>query len=226
MSVAAALSSTGLHADEGSGAANGGPPNVPGEYRSIDSFEMAAGVLLRENGTYAYFLTVGARDQTSEGTWRSDGKTIHFTTLPTPVPPELQLAPRDMEEGAPFLAIKWPNGKGVWGVNFNLQCGDDTILDGYTQADGWSPEEKCPNPQWIELWESLYDLPPVRFDLRGQNGGLRFVLIPNSMGIADFTGKTATLEGDVLTLREGDASMKFVRTIPKKPASTQNDMQE
>ena len=221
-----ALSSTGVRANEGDEVLNGGPPNVPGKYRSVDSFEMAAGVWLREDGTYAYFLTVGALDEMSEGTWRSDGTTVHFTTLPKPVPPEFQMAPRNVEAGAPFLAVTSPKGRGIWGIHFNLQCGDGTTLTGYTQQDGWSPEEKCSNPQSIELWEPIHDLPPVRFDLKGQEGGLHFILFPNSLGIVDFTDKEATLEGDILTVPMRDTSMKFVRTIPKQPATTPDDTQE
>ena len=224
--AAMALSSAGAYANEGGEASNGGPANVPGDYRSIDSFEMAAAIWLREDGTYAYFLTVGALDETSEGTWRSDGKTVHFTTLPKPVPPEFQMAPRNTEADAPFLIVTSPKGRGFAGIHFDLQCGDGSMVSDFTQTDGWSPETECSNPQWIELWEPIYDLPPVRFDLKGQGGGLHFILVPNSLGIVDFTDKQATLEEDVLTVPMREGYMKFLRTIPKQPASTPDETQQ
>lgn len=188
-----------------------------GEYRDEDSFEMFHGLLLREDGTFLYALSVGALDQQSAGTWTQQGGTVTLTTAPTPVPPEFREVAPDEGEDAPLVQVSWPHGGGVALVDVTLGCADGSVVAGYTQLDGWSPpdDEPCADPQWLELTVPMHDIRSPRYDLAGRVQGLRFVLEPNDFGIVDLTGTTGTVKGDRLVLTLRGVQRVFVRTPPQ-----------
>ena len=96
-----------------------------GEYTLADAFEMYVGLLLREDGTYRFALSVGALDQTSAGTWQQEGAVVTLTTDPVPTPPGFARAQASQtiveEPDAPSLVrVTWPNGRDIPGVDVLL----------------------------------------------------------------------------------------------------------
>ena len=181
-----------------------GEPSLAGEYRDRSSFEMFHGMILREDGTFEWAISVGAMDRRSSGTWEMRDGAAVLTTTPPPVAPVFEQAEPDTAEDAPFLQVSWPNGRGIPGVNFVLQCGDGKQISHYTQSDGWDlvPGE-CDEPLSISLTESIHDIGPAYFDIAGQTGGLRFTLVANDFGVEDLTGASVlpTEDGVLLQLR-------------------------
>lgn len=186
--------------------------SAAGEYTIPDSFEMYVGLLLREDATFEFALSVGAMDKKSAGTWKQDGQTVTLTTTPKPVPPVFERAERNEAADAPFLLVTWPNGRGIAGITFALGCENNTKLSDYTQSDGWSPPEgSCTMPEWIELTESIHEIYSPRFDISEESGALHFVLQPNSFGVLDMTGATGVLDGETLSLGFMGTTEDFVR---------------
>lgn len=186
--------------------------SAAGEYTIPGSFEMYVGLLLREDATFEFALSVGAMDKRSAGTWEQDGQIVTLTTTPKPVPPVFERAPQNEAADAPFLLVTWPNGRGIAGITFALGCENNTELSHYTQSDGWSPPEgSCTKPEWIELTEGIHEIKSPRYDITGETGALHFVLQPNSFGVLDMTGTTGLLDGEKLSLSFMGTTEDFVR---------------
>lgn len=190
-------------------------PQIAGEYRATDSFEMYRGLLLRPDGTFAYALSVGALDQRSSGTWTQQGNTFDLVTTPKPVPPEFAQVEAAKGGGAPFLAVMWPNGRGIAGIDVTLGCEGQEPLYDYTQEDGWSPPSgACARPLWVQLAEPVHDIRSPRFTIETVASGLRFVLQPNSFGVIDLTGARGVVTGDRLVFHFDGREDDFVRIAP------------
>lgn len=183
-----------------------------GLYRT-DRMEVAGELLLREDGTYAYALSVGALDEASQGRWSAQGDTLTLTTDPVPRParfttgPALALPAGD-KEPLPYLAVTLPGGRGLAGIDFTITCRDGQ------RVDGWSPDSPgppCDTPQWIELFEPIHAVRSERFPIPAGAGALHFVLVPNDIGIIDLTGATAVIAGDRLTLSRNPGVIGFRR---------------
>lgn len=191
-------------------------PEISGEYRATDSFEVYRGLLLRPDGTFAYALSVGALDQRSQGTWTQQGNSFELVTTPKPVSPEFKQIESDKKAGAPFLAVVWPNGRGIAGIDVALGCEGQEPLYDYTQEDGWSPPDgACARPLWIELAEPIHEIRSARFKIETAASGLRFVLKPNSFGVVDLTGARGVVTGDRLVFHFDGRADDFVRIAPQ-----------
>jgi len=197
-------------------------PNLTGRYRLVDGPDVASQLELTPDGRFRYFLSAGALDEWTQGRWERKGSSFCLITEPKPVPPEFSRAsskpgpkpsPKPSEEQEATLLVTWPDGQGIPGVDFRIGFDSGEPLEGYTQYYGWTMPADDPRiPRWIELSEPIHGLRSPRFDLaEGDRGKLHIVLIPNDLGLVDFTG--ACLEpsdnGVVLHRKEGD--MRFVR---------------
>lgn len=188
---------------------------IPGEYRDRASFEMFHGLLLREDGTFEWAISVGAMDRRSSGTWEQHDGYALLTTSPVPTAPEFVRQENDPAQDAPFLLVSWANGNGIPGIEFTLSCEDGKQISHYTQYDGWRlvPGE-CDAPVSITLTESVHDIGPAYFQLEGQTEALRFTLVPNDFGVEDLTGATMLPTEDGLELSVLGGTAHMVRTGP------------
>src|SRR4051794_34538740 len=85
-----------------------------GRYRLTAGPDVAAELLLHEDGRFEYALAEGALDEHAAGRWVRRGETLVLTTSPRPVPPVFSAAPRGAPaRGAPTLRVTWPNGRGI-----------------------------------------------------------------------------------------------------------------
>ena len=196
-------------------AAQAGPAGL---YRSTE-MEIGAQLLLREDGTYAYALSVGALDEQSRGRWSAEGNIVTLTTDPKPKPavfttgPALSVPEGDTEP-LPYLYVSLPGGRGVAGIDFTVICRDGSRVDAYTQSDGWSPDDGpvCDTPLSIELYEPIHSVRSKRFPIAPGATALHFVLIPNDIGLIDLSGAIALIEGDRLTLSRNPGTIRFLRS--------------
>lgn len=189
--------------------------DAPGQYRLAEGPDAAGGLLLREDGTYSYFLIVGALDEESGGTWSRQGEEVVLTTEPKPVPPVFERAapalPDGEGEGAAFLFVSWPDGRGIAGIDFLIGCADGAVMEGYTQSYGWTPSGgMCLEPQWIELSDPFHRVRSPRYPIASGELSLRFTFVPNDMGTVDLTGATVTFADEAVILHRAEGDMRFL----------------
>lgn len=185
-----------------------------GEYAIAEGPDVGGGLLIRNDGRFQYELAAGALDERAEGRWEARGDTICLTTEPRPVPPAMAKGtPGEIDGAVPTIAVTWPNGRTVAGVDFTIGFDSGDPIDGYTQYDGWTmPDDDTRIPRWVEVREPIYGITAPRFVLTDADGGkLHVIIAPNDIGVVDFEGTCAERTERGLTLHRAEGEMRFVR---------------
>ncbi|WP_108789827.1 hypothetical protein [Erythrobacter sp. Alg231-14] len=172
-----------------------------------NSFETAMGMIIREDGTFAWGVSVGALDMRAEGTWHQDGAIITLVSDPVPVAPEFGWSGFEKTPDGPLIKVVWAtNGNPFQHASVKLTCRNGGGFFGHVPAEGWSPPAgECDEPVDVQLTQSIYDVTSQIYDIAGPfnpgNGGtVLFEFNPNDMGVADFTGVVGVLEDGILKL--------------------------
>lgn len=195
------------------GAAPGlGKGDPAGTYRLVGEQDVASGLRLQDDGRFQYFLIAGALDEQAEGRWRAAEGIVILTTEPRPVPPRFEAGPSAKTKAAPLsVKVSAPGGGGIAGVDLRIGFDEGTLVEAYTQEDGWSlpPEEKRP-PRWIELAVPMHGLASPRFPIDlGKGNALAFTLVPNDMGVFDFDGVRIEMADKALVVHRGGARLRY-----------------
>jgi hypothetical protein len=187
---------------------------VVGQYRITAEPDTASQLVLRADGTFQYELESGALDEQAAGRWTRHGDVLALETMPRPVPPVFRLAPRSAPApDAPTLRVTSPGGQGIGGVDFRIGFDTGGPVEDYTQESGWTmPPEEHRIPRWIELTEPIYGIVSPRYPIEDAKGGtLNFVIVPNDIGVVDFSGVTVDVLPGGLLVHRGRMQMKFIR---------------
>lgn len=189
-------------------------PGPEGRYRLRGEPDVASELVVRPDGSFAYFLAAGALDERAQGRWRREGDSIFITTEPKPEPAAFSAGAAALSRTAPLaLRVVWPDGRGVAGVDLRVGFAEGGALDDYTQEDGWSlPAEERRTPAWVELSVPMHGLASPRFPVNPASANdLTFVLTPNDLGIVDFSDLRLDLEAGRLLMRRGGGTLHYVR---------------
>jgi hypothetical protein len=193
-------------------AADAAPRSPAGEYRLVGEQDVASGLRLQKDGRFQYFLIAGALDEQAEGRWSEAGGVVTLTTEPRPVPPVFEPSPPARTGTAKLtVEVRSPGGKGIAGVDLRIGFGEGEPVESYTQEDGWSlPAEETRTPRWIELGVPMHGLASPRFpiDLAAGNA-LAFTLVPNDLGVIDFTGVRVEKTKKALIVHRGGARLRY-----------------
>jgi hypothetical protein len=166
-------------------------PGPAGHYRLSGGPDAASEIILKPDGRFAFFLMEGALDEHAEGRWTAEGRRIRLETLPKPRPPVFTAAAAGKTaEGPLSIAVKWPDGRGIALIDLRVGFDAGAPAEGYTQDDGWTLDPaETRTPRWVELGLDMYGIGYTRFPVDLAKGNaLAFTLIPNDLGVMDFTG--------------------------------------
>jgi hypothetical protein len=185
-----------------------------GAYRLVGEQDVASGLQLGRDGRFQYFLSAGSLDEQARGRWRSDGDVLALSTEPKPVPPLFQPAPSARTASAKLaVKVSSPGGAGIAGVDLRIGFDEGAPVEDYTQEDGWvlhADEERT--PRWIELAVPMHGIASPRFPIDLATGnGLTFTLVPNDLGVVDFTGVKVEVDGKALIVHRGSARLRYER---------------
>ena len=191
-------------------------PRLLGHYRLAAGPDVAGELVITADHHFRYVLAAGALDERAEGRWVRDGTKVCLYTEPRPVPPMFTLGPRSAPaRGSPTLLVKWPNDRGVAGVDFVIGFDRGEPLTGYTQDYGWTmPRADRRAPRWIELALPMHGLKSPRLMLDGKaRGTINVLLTPNDLGMVDFQHACFEAVDRGFVLHRGSGDMRFVRSV-------------
>ena len=197
-----------------------------GDY-SGNAMETASGLRISADGTFQYYLSVGALDLRAAGTWERQGDLIRFTSDPKPVPAEFVWKGFRTTPDAPFLAIvTGAQGKPFDYASLTVVCANGAHISEQAQLGIWSPSEddECDQPEKVKLRLGMYDIESRPFDLNGPlkpaaGQTIVFEFLPNDIGTADFSEVTGTLteEGMTITGPLGEQSLRRIEMRSETP---------
>ncbi len=185
-----------------------------GEYRLVGEQDVASGIRLNPDGRFQYFLIAGALDEKAEGRWSAAGGRVVLVTEPKPVPPAFTRAKTGKTDSAALsVRVDSPEGRGIAGVDLRIGFDEGAPIEAYTQEDGWSlAAEEARTPRWIELAVPMHGLASARFPIDPAAGNaLAFTLVPNDLGVIDFTGVPIRVEKKALVVERGGGRLRYER---------------
>jgi hypothetical protein len=185
--------------------------DITGIY-SGSSFETYMGMEIAADGTFGWEMSVGGLDLRSRGVWEVRDGVVHFTTRPTPVPPEFRFvrieAGDEPAEQILQVNVTGPRGRPFTNADTLIECANgariyDFVAGSGAYRDGYSPED-CDTPVAVTIEQSNYNITSPRYDLAalgwkpGQALHLEFV--PNDIGVFDLTGMHGTFADGILAV--------------------------
>lgn len=202
-----------------------GASEFVGDYDG-NAFETASGMRISADGTFQWYVAVGALDMRASGTWDHEGETIIFTSDPKPVAPEFAWRGFARTPDAPFLSIvDSASGNPFDYASITVVCANGQRLSEQAQLGIWSPSEDddCDVPEKVQLTQSNYEVESRAFDLNGPlkpkpGQTLVFEFRANDLGVADFTGVSGRLDEGVLRIRGPLGSQDLRKIIPRPGA--------
>ena len=194
-----------------SGLAHGASAAVsPGTYDGGQT-ELAARLVLKADGRFAYALSYGALDEQAQGRWVEKDGQVLLTTEPAPKPPRFAaISDTAKAGGAIEVALDDPD---------LLQGSPLTMV--VTYADTPQPvfveageDGRLPVPPGKTVVSLVPDLPVFPIPLAPyavKPGGRRIVFRfePNDIGTAGFASEPLAIEGAALILKRYDRSIRF-----------------
>lgn len=188
-----------------------------------NSFETAMGMIVREDGTFAWGISVGGLDLRAKGTWQEANGAIILKSEPKPVPPEFTWNTVEDAQDGPFLRIQWADSDEPFSfADVRALCANGELILTSVIDGEWSPGDTCDKPETIELYLPSYQVLSGPFKLsrtREVRAGqtIVFDFHRNDLGIADFDGVMGQLVDGELRLESSLGNM----TLRKEPPPTQ-----
>jgi len=184
------------------------------------SMETAMGMVVREDGTFQWGLSVGGLDLRAKGTWTERGGAIVFASDPKPVAPQFIWDGVETTKDGPFLRIEWKDsGKPFSFADVRGFCANGELVVLPVIDGEWSPGPLCDRPLVIELYLRSYQVLSGPFELKRERAveegeTIRFVFHRNDLGVADFDGITGFLEDGTLRMDSSLGPMTLRKLAP------------
>ena len=172
---------------------------VPGVYCLAGVREVGSCMRLSPGGKWEYFLSYGAYDEQSEGTWKVANGGLVVDSLPYDRPATFSFTRLQKSESGAYniLVVGKGGDRGIAGVDVVVSC-DGTTKSGYTQYYGL--EVDCAQaPTAVALSLRMFGLAPQRIDVAGQAGADKtyvFEFEPGDLGKRKFTAQRLQIGTD------------------------------
>lgn len=185
---------------------------VPGTYCLVGMREVGSCMRLLPGGKWEYFLSYGAYDERSEGTWKIANGGIVVDSLPYDRPATFSFKRvQKSEAGAYTIMVVNKSDRGLAGIDVVVTC-DGTTKSGYTQTDGFEVDCAKP-PAAVALSLRMFNLPPQTIDVASRAGADKayvFEFDPGDLGKKKFVAHRLQVGAD------GSLTMAYPNaTIPE-----------
>jgi hypothetical protein len=192
--------------------------SLPGEYCLEGVREVGSCLLLRPDGRFEYFLSYGAYDEGSEGTWRLEGGEVvldspAYDRRATFSFKRLQRS----ESGAYEVVVEAPNGRAIAGIDVRPTCDGRTFDAGITQSYAVSIACRAA-PTAIALALGMFGVGHQRIDVAGRAGADKvyvFAFDPGDLGRKRFAGvRLRPADGTALVMTYRDTPIQELEGRP------------
>ena len=200
------------------------PTDLVGTYDGGQT-EVGSELRLEANGRYQYYLSYGALDEMSQGTWAADAGGLILTSDPVK-PPVLELL--DAKTGKRkelVVSLDVPKGMDAQYFSaFALQP-DGTIAEVQFPADGPLRIPLAPGkaPSKIAVALSVYQLASQPYDLSSGKHARHFRFLQNDLGKVAFDHHRLTRDGDAFVLQRLDLTLRYRKEAPENAAEPKTD---
>jgi len=191
---------------------------VIGTYCLVGVREVGSCIRLSPGGKFEYFLSYGAYDERSEGTWKLEKGEIVVDSLPYDQKPTFSFKRTQKSDDGGFdVIVVSRRDQPIAGIEVKVTC-DGTKKDaGVTQAGRFKVD--CTNaPTAVTLGLSMFGLAPQTIDVAGQAGADKayvFEFAPGDLGKKKFVEQRLKVGADrSLTMVYSDTPIPELKGRP------------
>lgn len=173
--------------------------SIVGTYCLTGVREVGSCFRFSEDRSFEYFLSYGAYDEASEGTWRLDGNEVVLESPAYDRAPRFAFKERRATDGDRFrIVVVTAAGRGVAGVDVRVRC-EEGVHEGYTQEDGYvtpcgrAPREIALGIRMVGLAHQVVSVAEA-----GGEKTLVFAFEPGDLGKKPFVATRLRRDGDGL----------------------------
>lgn len=199
---------------------NRDPSQFIGRYNG-SSFETAMGMVVREDGTFQWGLSVGGLDLRAKGTWTEEAGALILVSDPKPIKPQFTWGALVDAPDGPFLRIVSAGTDRLFRyADIRGLCANGEVFFGAVTKGEWSPDEKCDAVKTIEFYLPSYQVLSTPFELvsdRAVRPGqtIRFDFHRNDLGLVNFDGMIGQIVNGELRLEGGSDGRLGAITLRK-----------
>lgn len=213
--IASAVVSTPLSAQT--------PTDLVGTYNGGQT-EVGTELRLEANGRYQYYLSYGALDEMSQGTWAADAGGLVLTSDPVKEP-QFQLTGAAAGKGKDLaVSLDVPKGLDVQYFSVFALQPDGTVSQVQFPPEGPLHIPMTPGkaPRKIAVALSIYQVASQPYDLSSGKRALHFRFVPNDLGKVAFDHHRLTRDGDAFVLQRFDLTLRYRKEAPEDVAKSEN----
>jgi len=171
---------------------------APGDYCLVGVREVGSCMRLSPGGKWEYFLSYGAYDERSEGTWKAASGGVVVDSLPYNRRATFSFKRLQKSESGAYAVIVVSKGdRGIAGIDVVVTC-DGATKTGYTQTDGLDVD--CAKaPTAVALGLRMFGLAPQTIDVArraGADKGYVFEFDPGDLGKKRFVAHRLQVGAD------------------------------
>jgi hypothetical protein len=171
---------------------------MPGEYCLVGVREVGSCMRFSPGGKWEYFLSYGAYDERSEGTWKAANGGVVVDSPPYDRRATFSFKRLQKSESGAYTVIVVSKGdRGIAGIDVVVTC-DGATKTGYTQTYGL--EVECAKaPTAVALSLRMFGLAPQTIDVArraGADKGYVFEFEPGDLGKKKFVAQRLQIGAD------------------------------
>jgi hypothetical protein len=172
--------------------------------------EVAAGLRLGEDGRFDYFMSYGALDETSSGTWTVDEGRLVLTSDPVEAPAFELTASGEGAGDAFHVTLELPPGLPTEAFSALVTLADGTRFASDFGSDGLNLElAPGEDVAAIMLALPIYEVRSEEFAVPPDTGRMTFRFVPNDLGTVSFVQAVLPKRNGAFLLERFDRVLEF-----------------
>jgi hypothetical protein len=199
------------------------PADFVGTYNG-GQMEVGTELRLEADGHYQYYLSYGALDEESQGTWSADGNAIVLTSDNYKLPAFEMLGSKPGTGKTLEVTLDVPGGMELQYFSALLLRPDRTASEEqFREGPLRIPLTGSNHPTGFLLGLEVFDVKSEAYDIPPNTSSMHFRFVPNDLGKAAFDHQRLPRDGDAFVLRRFDRTLKFRKETAEDASESSQD---
>jgi len=203
--------------------AAGSPADLAGTYNG-SQMEVGTELRLEATGRYQYYLSYGALDEMSEGSWTADGDAIVLTSDPFKAP-AFELVGTKPGKGTTLdVTLDVPKQMSLQFFSALLLMPDKTATElNFEDGPLHIPLTGSNHATAFLLGLEVFDVMSEPYDIPPNTRSMQFRFVPNELGKVAFDHKRLPRDGDAFVLERFDRKLRYRKEAPEEADKSDSD---
>jgi hypothetical protein len=198
------------------------PGDFAGTYNG-SQMEVGTELRLEPDGRYEYYLSYGALDEMSEGSWVAEGDAVVLTSDPFKAPTFELVGTRPGKGASVDVTLDVPKGLPLQFFSALLMKPDHTADEaGFDEGPLRIPLTGENHPTAFVLGLEIFDVMSDPYEIPPNTRAMHFRFVPNELGKVAFDHTRLRRDGDAFVLERFGRPLHYRKEAPEDPAEPGN----